>query len=60
MFTQRVLELSRREVNIIYSQSKWGDEYLQEISNGIIDELPYNGTITITRNLKESWTHEDY
>ena len=60
MFTQRVLELSRREVNIIYSQSKWGGEYLQEISNGIIDELPYNGTITITRNLKESWTHEDY
>ena len=60
MFTQRVLELSRREVNTIYSQRKWGDEYLQEISNGIIDELPYNGTVTITRNLKESWTHDSW
>lgn len=57
MFTQRVLELSRDEVNTMYKANTWTDDLLSNIDSGggPMGELNYNGTTKKIRNLK-GWT----
>ena len=52
--TQRVLEVTEKEVMKIYRDGLWADNYLNAI-NGPIDRLEYNGTTNLDRNVI-GWT----
>ena len=52
--TQRVLEVTKKEVMKIYRDGLWADIYLNAI-NGPIDRLEYNGTTNLDRNVI-GWT----
>lgn len=59
MFSQRVLELTRKEVENIYGANYWADEWLGKIGEkgSPMRNLNYNGTTRLNRNLR-GWTHE--
>ena len=56
MFTQRVLELTQKEVTGMYKTGLWGDKYLLDL-HAPLGDLNYNGTTYLARNLI-GWTDE--
>lgn len=59
-FTQRVLELTKAEVETIYRDKIWSDNLLNDIESGggPMGALNFNGTTEKIRNLK-GWTDEN-
>ena len=54
--TQRVLTLSRREVEQVHASLSYADSWLADIAGAM--KLRPNGTTLLNRNLK-GWTHEE-
>ena len=52
MLTQRVLEVSRKEVMMLYNANLFKDEFIT------LNNIPHNGSYTANRNVK-GWSHEN-